>query len=299
MYVQLFIGVIGVIGNLILIDVFLRPSLRRLSYSFYAIVKACVDIIFLLNVFRFWLIAIFNINIVNLNIFFCKLTDYLLAVTCSTTEMLSLLISIDQVATVIYTNRFPALKKRSVQVSLVFLALVYSFLVIIIEPINSQIVEITYKNKTWLLCQMTDEVDEITSWLVAGAIIGLPTLINTVLNVRLLVFIILSRNKVNRATRNTSRRDRKFTIVSIVSNSIGVVCKTASGILIVMSIKHNWNSYTIALVTLIEISIFFLESSLPFFINIFINSIFYDEFMKLIRFRNNVIPARQFAPTKP
>ena len=108
---QFGLAILGIIGNILVICVFSRRSMRKYTYSFYCRVKACSDLVLLLYVFRNWSAFFMESNLDVVNQFFC----YLDTVATHQFSMFSLgilmVISLDRLLAVMYPNRFAWLKK--------------------------------------------------------------------------------------------------------------------------------------------------------------------------------------------
>lgn len=52
LYVRAIVAILGIIGNILVICVFFRRSLRKYSYAFYSQMKVCGDIVVLLYTFN-------------------------------------------------------------------------------------------------------------------------------------------------------------------------------------------------------------------------------------------------------
>lgn len=111
-YLQIVISIIGIIGNVLNMIVFMRKRFANLSFSFYNKVLGVIDIIVLLHSFRHWAAYMFDSDIDLVSQFFCTIDEYqpLIASHCSL--LLLTLISVDRLITIAYPNRFNIIKKK-------------------------------------------------------------------------------------------------------------------------------------------------------------------------------------------
>lgn len=287
--IQSIIACIGIVGNILLICVFSRRSLRKYTYSFYCQMKACTDSIVLLYMFRSLASVVFDLNIDLIAPFFCVFNSYLPFVASTACLWFLPLISLDRLLTVMYPSRFKWMKKRWIQLILVAIVLIYSLAVNITQPLNASLREIIFGGKAYPHCLLSMEGIKIRSWILVGNIFAMVLVINNGLNICLIWYILLSRKRVainvSNSQRNTSRKDRKFAITSICLSLNALVCKLPLGIGVLVSDRLTNNSDLITMVYMINLTIMNLENATSFYVNVFVNSMFFEEFLVMIRVR--------------
>lgn len=294
--VQVIVSLFGIIGNILVICVFFRRSLRKYSYSFYCQLKALGDTIVLLYTFKNWSSNVLDANLDTVSPFFCLTSVYAafsLDVWCM---CLLALISLDRLLMVMYPNRFEPLKNRPLQIVFISALLIYSLAVNIILPLNTSFVTSQIGNQTTQsACLASPEILAEHSWIFVGNILVLILLVNNAVNIRLIVFIVSSRRKVanhhesGTTNRSTSFRDRKFAITSIGQSLIAVTCKLPLGIVTIASNYLNLDFDTFMSLISISVSIINIEHAAAFYVSMFINTVFYQEFMRAFRLRKEPV----------
>ena len=110
-------------------------------------------------------------------------------------------------------------------------------------------------------------------------------IINNWLNIKTIRFIKASRKRVNgnATNRNSSlsSRDRKFAICSICLNLASMVSRLPFYICLVIVGYADFSYDLISLIIKIAGTITYFDNSFSFFVNMYVNSLFYDEFLRL------------------
>lgn len=131
------VSLLGVAGNTLVFGLFSRPALRKHTYSFYCQAKSISDTLLLLDAVNNWFTTLAMVSIASQSQLLCTIVTYSRHVANTTGVCLLVVISLDRLLTVVYPNRFPIVKKRTFQFSLVLGVVAYSFLVNIIVPFNT------------------------------------------------------------------------------------------------------------------------------------------------------------------
>ena len=298
--IQLIVGVLGIIGNILAFIVFSRPNLKRHSYSFYCRVMAIFDMGILVYTFRNWAAYVLEANLDIVSLFFCTITLFVVYILGDQSILMLTFITADRMLTIVYMNRFSFLKKRWFQWFIIFLGVVYNVLINLMLPINYRLVEIdlgTNSSESFKLCFLHTQIIVNQTWIHLANFFFLNILVNNILNIKIIWFIVSSRRNVARISNHSTYRDRKFAITSIGLNLTSLILKLPLCIafLIINSIVINFDQL-IAIQTIV-ITIGIIDNGFSFIINFFVNSIFHDEFLALIGIRKqNFISDPKNAP---
>lgn len=288
------VNIISMLANFILIFIFSRPLLRKYSYSFYMRAKAINDIILLIWLAHDWLEYVLDLNLLNMNQFACAILTYSDYWTGTLGQCLLFLISLDRFVTVVYPNRFLVMRKRSFQAFLVLIAIIFSLLLNIMLAINAKLIEVTTNgnNSSTVIrtCFVDKDFKTKQTWISASIVLGFIQPASCFINWKLYRYIRESRNKVashgHTQAQKVQRNDRKLTVVSVVQSAVALVCKNLGGVLLFVAVmfldpanEMSWLIYSIGSIPYI------FEAGSTFFINCFMNSIFYHELIRCF-FRN-------------
>ena len=291
-YILLVIGIIGVIGNVFVIIVFSRKPLRKYAYSFYCLIMAISDICFLTYAFKDWTRYIYDVKLELVGTVVCKLLFLLPGYFDDFSAHLLTIISIDRMISIVYPKRFMVIKKRWFQcliVAIVSLLVLSRHLII---PIYANITEVNQTNSSqtnrdcatepWIL--KFDTIITISIYLIENIIL------NNWLNIKTIRHIMASRKRVMNGNSNTknsslSSRDRKFAVCSISLNLVSMITKLP---FFIAFLYFNLALKDIRLVLKITGTITFIENGFSFFINMYVNSLFYEEFLRLFGFIKSI-----------
>jgi hypothetical protein len=113
--------------------------------------------------------------------------------------------------------------------------------------------------------------------------------LNNILSTVMIIFIYKSRRYVNNLSNN-NLRDRKFAINSIVLNLTCLVLKLPRLVFSVLFPMFNFIPFSLfvyeCLITISQF-LFCVDSASSFFINILVNSMFYDEFLIMVKLKRS------------
>lgn len=174
------VALVGVAGNALVVGLLFSPALRKHSYSFYCQAKALTDALILLDVLLIWNSSLTGVVIQNLSMFLCSLVVCVRhwANTCG--FWLLVLISLDRLLTVVYSNRFRSLKTRCSQISAVVVVSVFSCFANAIIPMNIRwhvIPNFTFDGKKQ--CYVTRTGLKTHTWIMFGHMMALVLFVNT------------------------------------------------------------------------------------------------------------------------
>ena len=290
-YILFTVGIIGVIGNVFVIIIFSRQSLRKYSYSFYCVIMAISDIFFLANIFIDWTSYNFGADLLTVGPVFCKLVSIIPYYFADFSIHLLTIIAIDRMISIVYPKLFLVIKKRWFQSLIVAIMALIVLSTNIIVPIYSNIIEIPLKNSSQTIqaCSITAESLIIEMWITIPNFVLVNIIINNWINIKTIRFIMASRRRVNVNAKNRnsslSSRDRKFAICSICLNLVSMVCKLPFFICLLVVTYANLSFEEIVSIIKITSTITYIENGFSFFVNMLVNSLFYDEFMILFGLR--------------
>lgn len=153
--IQTFSAILGIIGSILNICVFLRPRLRRASYSIYFIAMSCADIVMMAHTFRHWSRFILGFDMDAINQFFCSFNEYQPFVAGYTSLWLLTVIAFDRMINIVYHNRLIIFKKRWFQLALTATVLIYCLLVHIKLPLNFRLILVNQTNHNYTVIYVT------------------------------------------------------------------------------------------------------------------------------------------------
>ena len=299
--IQLIVSALGMIGNILVFIVYSRPDLNKHSYSFYCRVMAISDIGLLICYIKTWALYILDANLDTVSAFFCSISQFLPYFFGGLSITMLTLIASDRMITIVYSNRFAFIKKQLFQWLMVFICIVYNASFNLLPPLNNHIVEMsqtTNSSQSIKMCTLDAHLTVIQMWILLGNFLLFNIIINNVLNLKMIWFIVSSRRKVTRnlsVLSNSSTRDRKFAATSIGLNLACMVLKLpfAIALLVMNQMVIEFDEFFAIQTIVLTISV--LDNGFSFFINLFVNSIFYYEFLILIGFKKRLILASSFA----
>lgn len=201
-----------------------------------------------------------------------------------------MIISLDRLISVMYPNRFGVLKKRWFQVLVLFVALVYSCGLNIVLPLNMQYSETQVGNQTLKSCVVPASINLVHSWIRNTNILVIILIINNAINIKLIAFIVSSRNKVATSTQSKiSKKEKKIIISAIGLGFTALVCKLPLGTVTIISYYVKLPSDQNSMMSNVAVTLLPFEYSAMFVVNMIINSMFYAEFLAMFGFKSQVM----------
>lgn len=285
--VEIAFGFLGLLNQLLIICVFQRKHLRTYSYAFYSILMTLWDVILCLQAFRHWTAFMFDADIYLVTQFFCTIGEYLPYIAATSSLWILIFISLDRLVTIVYSNRFQLLKKRWFQAVLVMIVIVCNLLIYIQFPLNYKLIIINGTNQT--ACSIPYNVFNIQIWIfLVNVLLILGVFIN-ILNFKMIRYLIKTRNglNLNNTNRRSVIRDRKFAFSAIGLNFANFLSKIPFGISLLASNYLALSRDQVKLLFTLCVTLGCLYYALSFPIYMLVNSIFYDEFFKMIGLRKN------------
>lgn len=284
--VQFVIGFIGLVNNFLVICVFCHTNLRKYSYSFYCTMKACSDIVILLYVYRNWGQFVMDADLDAVNGFFCVLNKVMPHLASIFSIGILLLISLDRLLAVMYPNRFAFLKKKWFQIIAVFLAAIYSLSLNMVLPVNTRFVVSQVGNQTVLSCVLPAAITVTHSWIRNVNLFVAILIINNAINIKLIAYIVSSRNRVAANVQNRgSRKERKLILCAIGVGFAALVLKFPLGTAQIMNNYLKLPTDQSTMIVYICITLQCFEYSAMFAINMYFNTMFNVQFWQMFGFR--------------
>lgn len=286
--IQACLGILGITINMFAIFVFSRKKLKTYSYSVYWRVMAISDSIILLHTVRNWANFVFDFNLETQSPLMCKLSEYQPITAGIISTWLHFLISLDRLVIVVYPHRSNLFKKRSFQIVLILVVVVYSLLVNIELPLNYRLEMVNDS----LVCYLPIEVKTRNDFSIMINFLSNVIFTNVML-VKLICFIRRSRKKARKGRFDTRRysssrlmsRDRTFAKRAIMFNLLSYLFKMPYIIGLSLIKGLDLNREQSQMVITITIAVGIIDCCDLFMFNMVVNSTFYKEFFRMMRFR--------------
>lgn len=277
---QTLLAIVGLIGNCLTFCVFNRKRLKNTSYSYYYRVISILDSLVLLSSFRHWARYFYSFSLEKWSIFFCKFNDYQPFVAGFSSQWLMTVILIDRIFTIVYANRWSIIKRKWFQTTLIVNVIICGLVIYSSMPLNYRFD--VNSNQLGKKCYLTSGTMKLNT-LIAFANTFLNSGINMLLNIKLILFIYETRKKVLTRTNKRLIKDLKFCISSIGLTVINFLAKLPFGVSISLASSLHLNKFEFECVVIMATTIVTVSHAAPFFANFLLNSIFYEEFMQMIR----------------
>lgn len=310
MWIHFAMGIVGIASNVLLMCVFLRKSLRRNSYSFYSLLKACGDILVLFYTFRNWSNYIHGANLDLVAPILCVMNNFVPYFAGNFSLIMLVIISLDRLLSVVYPTRFEWTRKKRFQASAALLVVVYACGNVIVLPLNAEYMTYQVGNVTIHRCQVSSNEYRLFWWISNLQILVITMVINNALNIKLISFVISSRKKVSFSTSQQSQarslvKERKMMVSSIGLGMTALVTHLPLGLVPIISNYLDLPVDQNIMVNNISLTFLVFEKTASFFVNFFLNSMFHDELMEMIRLKRgstttvHVIVVKEIKPEFP
>lgn len=285
--IEALIGVVGILGNMLSIRVFSQKDLKNHSYSFYWRILSISDSFVLISTFKLWSNHVLGVSLQTISPLFCTLNEYHTYVASFISTWMLALISFDRFLVIVYPNRFKLFRRRPFQSILVFIVVLYSILVNLRIPLNNRLEVFesfnSSKTITIIICHLPRSVHNWNFYLILSNTFVVNCVINCALDIKVFFSIRAARVKSHRIVNGllSTVRDRKFAITSIVLNVSSSLLKLPFALGIYVSGYYNLSRDQHHMILTITGAIAVLDNCDLFFVNLFVNSIFYREFHKI------------------
>jgi hypothetical protein len=284
---SLFLLVFGIVGNVFLFIIYLR--LRKLSVSFYYRISAFIDLFASLNWLKIFLREEYSFFIVNISIFFCKISDFSIFSAFAISSWIQVIISIDRLFHIIYPTKCSILTNLKFQVSVLVIIFAVNLAYFSIHLIEKDLVytNVNGTNITKASCLFqTHSLDAMLSWLQIGNIVT-SFIFMTLASCITIVFIVKSRQRLktlaNGKARKSQVRDIKFAITSISLNLFFLLTNAPNPFyntiysVYEFPIDQNLEKF-LAIVRSFLLFSYFVFS---FYVQLFVNNLVRAEFLKI------------------
>lgn len=283
---------IGIVANSLTFVVFSRKRFKSTSFSFYLRLNVLMDTVILVKSILQWTGVVFEFYIEDVSIVFCKLQGYSYRVAFTSSTWLLSLIAFDRLITIKYPYRFSYLKKRRLQIILTSIIVAISMGFYVLMPLSLEYERVVTvdedSNETSIEVNCTMEKEKYNAVFWIDLINSLITVVvlNNVLSAMAIVFIYKSRQRIRQtnssSNERTAMRDRKFAINSITLNLMSFVCKFPLLSYSCFSLLINDEDLD-EMISIICLSLSLVDNSSSLFVNMLVNSIFYEEFLSILR----------------
>jgi hypothetical protein len=286
--------ILGTIGNIFVFVLYSRSTLSKTSFSVYFRAIAIIDTINIWDMLgtQFVLYIFF----INPQAFWCPVSRWSIIILSQMIAWLQVFVSLDRFLNITYPQRFPIFKRKTFQMSVTFAIIVYNIIVESFllwnwylnpgvlsynQVLGANGTEIQLPiNVTW--CAYKQNAWNIHREIIFYNSVIIPFSLMLIFNVMLIVSLVRTRLRVRQRSTNSStnsrnsifnKRDRKFAITIIIINFIFLLMTIPNGPYNI-DINLYWD-YAQLLST--------SHSSISFYLQLAVNSIFRDEFFKLFR----------------
>lgn len=290
------IFIIGMFGNLMSLIVLSRDKVKKIGpiviYRFLHI----MDSVYLIFIITKYLQFSFDISVDDISSYWCKINRYFYYSLDAISPMMIAYIAIERYVCIKYTTRRFFMRKKKVQFLFFVIIFTFNALYYIPIPIFQDLIEHFYQinesisnqtivmnNNSLYFCDfITAESQFYLSWADFLNLIIIPFLLMTTFTLLLIHAIFTSRRRVifgytSRENR-AFQRDVKFAVTSISLNLIYLILNLP---LALISFTTSFNDYTF----LLCVYVFFASYGVNFYIVLFSNSLFREEFISIFRLR--------------
>lgn len=257
--------VVGLTGNLISILVFSRKAFRNNSISTYFISMAIFESFtvneLIINIGK----TFYHVNLVDLSDTMCKITYYVPALYASVPAWILVVFSVDNLLSM-RLRSYCILKKKWFQLSIVAAnALIHILLYMYVPLYFKRIKSNSTGNFICSLDNLRLFQDEILVYLLESCLIPFVIMIITsIISIRLLIKVRSILEQLGNVDITRRKREAKFAISSLAFNFLFIILKMP---LLIFYFLYAFYSYNDVYFYEISRSLFFLYTSLSFFIH--------------------------------
>jgi hypothetical protein len=291
------IFILGLIGNVLAFLVFSRKKFKNTLFSIYFRVLNIADIYTILFALVDFLKYKVGFEIEKISIFFCKTTFYSLFAVAPISGHILVVIGIDRFIQTRCPNRFSNRNKKNVQLCICFFIILYNILYYTPMIIFHEY-ELIAKNDSnnssqeSYVCYLND--DGISYWMDFFNSTVFPFALMIIFTSITIKIIFDSRVKLaaTRRTRNRTSsiiqtnkikvKDIKFAITCITLNVCFLILNFPVVTYSLLSVYISFNQDLDDFIYVITEFFFYVNAGLLFYINILLNSIFKNEFYKML-----------------
>jgi hypothetical protein len=283
------ISIIGFVSNILAFVIFSRKKFQNTIFSIYFRFFILFDTLTLILPINKLLEIHFDIIIANISDELCKLRYYYAYVLVPISSWTLVFISIDRFLSISYPNRFNFRKKKKFHVTVTAIILLFNLVYYIPNLFYNIKANNYYSNET-------NSTIEYTSCKNPGFSLKLMDLFQSTLlpfifmiffssiTVQKLFKVRRRANSNNLATNKSRHKDIRFAIISISLNFMFLLMKIPYFIISLLNDYTNLfqDKYELfKFILTITLASFYSNSATVFYVNIFVNTSFRNEFKKL------------------
>ena len=272
--------IIGLVGNVVGFLVMLRKNLAKIGPRIMYRFLLMMDIINLLSIIVVYLKSVFNIDLLIMSKYACKLYLYLSIWLGAIPPYILIYISIEKIVATKYPSRKYFLRKKETQIIYFLIILSFNSVYSLITLFVSDIISIPIENNsttTMLICYTNDFVFFMTFiWMDIVNRVILPTILMILSSI---IFLNSIWNLNHRIAHNfgTNHNLRKK-----INRIISLIILNISYIIFPLPISIVANFYTPNHIEFIASYYFkMIAYSINFYILLFTNSLFRKEFLSI------------------
>jgi hypothetical protein len=278
----------GIIGNIMAFLVFSRKKFKKTIFENYFRLLIITNSIIPLNEINLFLDNIFHIKLHSISYFICKTRLYINFALCPIGAWILVIVSLDQMINIKYPSKFSFKNKKKFQYLISAILIIVNFALYI--PI---IIETKYQT-IFMVNNVTNQTDVIHKCnLDDKSIVGLLwfDLFNSAFIPFSLMFVFslisvirLFQSRLS-ASNRLSPRDIRFAYVTLSFNFIFLVLNLPIVSVNIIATYININPDILNIIYIIVIMLFDSFCGIFFYLNFITNSLFKNEFFKLINYK--------------
>ena len=274
----------GLIGNLLSFLVFSRKQFNNTIFNVYFRLITITDSASVLTQLNYSLKLGFNIDIKLISNLSCKLLDYFIYSSCPISSYILVYISFDRMLNVTCPNEFKLRHNKLIQLSIclfiILFNLIYYLPILFYRKLDIQSVFQNHTNQTELIrkCIYTD--NRFIYWMDLFFSTIIPFIFMCLFTSITIIFLFRSKKRTN----GISSRDVKFAITSITLNICFFLFLFPLTLFLLLGIYMDLNNdrlYELKFIMLL--TIYSINYSNMFYVNLIVNSIFRNELVLMFK----------------
>jgi hypothetical protein len=266
----LILGFVGIIGNVLVIIIFLTGKLRKLPLSRYLVILAMTDIFALLSS------IVMNItNVWKITILYCKLLIFFVTMFFQYCSNIIMIVSVDRLVSVKWFNKLKNINKLKFQLQIAFVALLLTLPISITGSMYYGSVD---RVNGTSFCKSRDPK---FSFYISIIIFSVSTLIPFFLLITcsFITWCVIKRLKIKLSTKETKKETQLFKTM-IGMDLFFLICNTpvCTYTLIATILPSTYNLLLFNILNLLSTC----HNTFSFFIYLSCNKIFREQFWTII-----------------
>lgn len=271
---------LGIIGNAFSFLIFSRKQFKKTIFQVYFRLVSISNTLAVIIPVNYFLMYQFNYDISKLSSFTCKLMDYLIYTSCPISSYILAYASIDRMLHMVSPFKYQFRNKIKFQlficILVIFITMIYYVPILVFRKLEP-IIGINQSDEIkQYVCVYTDGgfiywMDLFYSTIIPFVIMFISTSIT--------VFVLFKSKK---KTNGINSRDIKYAITSISLNICFFVFVFPLTVFLLLSLYLNIDEKVYELTFIILLCIYSINYANMFYVNMFTNSIFRNEFLKML-----------------